>query len=164
MSMWTAIAPSVTRNISTTWGDPFASSREMTADLAKQSIKETGQETVAGIPAKVMTAPAGKAWVDPKTGLLLKAVLGGQTIIEVTQYTPGKAAASNFELPASCSSAPAPATPAASADTIDAIMPPRKRKLVVVEVTGRRLLSRTERPGDQRQSADQQNQHDDGIE
>jgi len=138
-----AFVPCNTGTFGGDWGDPFASSREMSADLAKQSAKETGQETVAGIQAKVMTVPSGKVWVDSKTGLLLKAVLGGQTIIEVTQYTPGKPAASIFELPASCSSAPAPATPAASADTIDAIMPPASKNTcaATIRVPGATRLS-----------------------
>ncbi len=68
------------------WGDPVA----MSGEVAKQHPKETGAETVAGIATKIFEAavPGGaamKAWVDPKTGLLLRAqMIPGGGVGEMT--------------------------------------------------------------------------------
>jgi hypothetical protein len=138
-----ATVPCVAGTFGGDWGDPFTMSREMTADLAKQNAQETGEETIAGIPAKVMTVAGGKAWVDPKTGLLLKAQFGGQTIVEVTQFTPGKPPPSVFSMPASCASAAAPVTEVESADAISAIMPPASTNAcaVTIQAAGATRLS-----------------------
>ena len=98
------------------WGDPFEASAEMMADIAKQQPKETGTDTVAGLPAKVLETAQGpmkaKVWVDSKYGLVLKAVITGpdgkpQTLLEVQKagFTPPPAAA--FALPPSCKDAAA---------------------------------------------------------
>src|SRR6185437_6806392 len=72
------------------WGDPFAGS----ADLAKQGLKETGAETINGVPARIIEGGAppnvGKGWLDPKTGLLMSADLAGHTLIEPKSFAPGK--------------------------------------------------------------------------
>jgi hypothetical protein len=55
----------------------------MIAGFAKEGAKETGPETMLRISAKVLAVTnasgAFKAWVDSKTGLLLKLEMPAQT-------------------------------------------------------------------------------------
>ncbi len=99
-----------TGSFSGDWGDPFASA----ADLANQGAKQTGTENFNGASANVLEAayPGGKvkAWVDAKTGLVMKAQMtpdGGaaKTVIETKKFTAGPPAASVFALPAVCAAA-----------------------------------------------------------
>src|ERR1700722_20561975 len=61
------------------WGEPFAASATMTADLAQPGVKQTGTETLNGFATKVYEITgktpqeSGKAWVDTKYGLVIKA-------------------------------------------------------------------------------------------
>jgi hypothetical protein len=131
------------------WGDPFA----MSAEVAKQNAKETGVETISGIPTKVLEASAPgaklKIWQDPKTGLVIRAQMtppngAAQTVIDVTQFKIGAPAASVFALPASCASAAPPplteaqrigaATGGNPADFVSAIMPPPSSNSCTVQV------------------------------
>jgi hypothetical protein len=93
------------------WGDPFQSSASMNADLAKEGAKETGSENLLGIAAKVFelsnASGAFKAWVDPKTGLLLKLEMAApnapkRTMVEVTAYSPVKPPAAVLAAPKAC--------------------------------------------------------------
>jgi hypothetical protein len=127
------------------WGDPLALAAELSADLAKQHPNQIGAETLNGISTKVMEAetPDGKAkaWVDEKSGLMIKLVMipkagQPQTLIEVKQLTLAKPAASYFALPPACAGvaktphAPIEAeliaadTGGNAADFANAIMPP----------------------------------------
>ena len=126
------------------WGDPFA----MSAEVKQPGMKETGSETIGGVSTTVFEgAEKGvslKAWIDPKTGLLMKAQMaqgGGapQTIIEVKQVSYAKPAAALFEVPPGCAAdaaAPPPPTEAEriaaatggnAADFTSAITPPQSR-------------------------------------
>ena len=98
------------------WGDPFEDSASLLADLNKQNPKQVGTETILGYPAKVLEAssPDGtmRAWVDVKTGLLLKAQAtpasgAPRTIIEVTEVSFAPPPASLFSVPANCAAAAA---------------------------------------------------------
>ena len=54
------------------WLDPFSGA----ADLALPDVRQLGSETIHGIAAKILVSkakPGFKLWVDPKTGLMLKA-------------------------------------------------------------------------------------------
>jgi hypothetical protein len=93
------------------WGDPFQGSASMNADLAKEGAKETGSETLLGISAKVFALSnatgAFKAWVDPKSGLLLKLEMSApngpkRTMVEVTAYSPAKPPAAVLAAPKVC--------------------------------------------------------------
>jgi outer membrane lipoprotein-sorting protein len=93
------------------WGDPFETSKDMKAEMDKSNPTQTGKETVAGIETQVMeaTSPDGKmkAWIDPASGLLLKAQLtptGGEPkiILEITSVSLEAPAAAVFEKPAAC--------------------------------------------------------------
>jgi hypothetical protein len=133
------------------WGDPFAAA----AEILKQSPKETGTETVNGASAKVLEAafPGGtiKAWLEPKSGLVMRAQLtptGGaaQTIIEIKKYTPGAPPASAFAVPPSCAAAAAaPHVPTEqeriasetggnAADFANAIMPPASQNSCAADI------------------------------
>jgi hypothetical protein len=112
-------------NFSGDWGDPFASSKDMNADLAKSNAIDLGTETISGISAKVEQASTDqgvfKVWLDPKTGLILKLQMtpktGGPatTMVEVKQVSFAKPAASLFILPAECAAvANAPRVPTES--------------------------------------------------
>lgn len=102
------------------WGDPFQGSASMNADLAKKGAKEAGSESLLGISAKVFTlsnvSGAFKAWVDPKTGLLLKLEMSApnaatRTMLEVTAYSPVKPPAGVLTAPRACidaANAPSP--------------------------------------------------------
>lgn len=83
------------------WGDPFGT----TADLEKEGLKQTGTAMLNGASMKVYEGGAApnnaKAWIDAKTGLAMRVDLGGKTIIETKQFTPGKPAMS-MALPPAC--------------------------------------------------------------
>lgn len=92
------------------WGDPFA--RESTFN--GPDAKLVAEEPIRGQVAYVMEGPAGdgkaKAWVDPRSGLVLKAQLipkGGaaQTVLEVTDVDMASPPGSVFEPPAACANA-----------------------------------------------------------
>jgi len=99
------------------WGDPFASASDMTGNNAKQ----VGTETLHGIAANVMEVAAGdagtaKVWIDPKTGLVLKAEMtppGGapKPILEVTDVSWDAPLQSIFTVPAACAAAAAAPPP-----------------------------------------------------
>lgn len=99
------------------WGDPFQMSAEMAAEMKKNGAKETGSETINGFATKVYVATipqqgTGKMWVDPKSGLTIKAQLvpntgAPMTPIEIKKYILGAPAASNFVAPAACAAAAA---------------------------------------------------------
>jgi hypothetical protein len=101
-------------NFSGDWGDPFAFSAEMNADLARQKAVPAGGATVNGIPTRVYAAktPDGeaRAWIDLKYGLLIRLMMGQkngepQTMFEVKQLSLEKPEAVMFVLPPGCSDA-----------------------------------------------------------
>jgi hypothetical protein len=127
------------------WGDPFEDGASMTADLNKPSTKNLGTETYIGIAAKVVEVSQDggtfKAWIDPKTNLLLKleaSMPNGpkQTMIEVKQVSYAKPPAAIFAVPRSCVDAAArppddlarfaAETGGNPEDFANAIMPPTK--------------------------------------
>jgi hypothetical protein len=99
------------------WGDPFGGA----AELIGPDARLTGIETIGDRSANVYDAPAPgsdslKAWIDNKTGLILKAQLVPQTgdprtIIEVTDISLAEPAASTFAVPAGCTAAAEAMTP-----------------------------------------------------
>ncbi|MFZ0818740.1 MAG: hypothetical protein WAM91_01630 [Candidatus Acidiferrales bacterium] len=100
-------------NFSGDWGDPFASSTEMNAELGASHATDLGTETVIGIAAKVSQATTNdgvfKIWMDPKSGLMLKLQMTPKdgpmrTMVEVKQVSFGRPPMSVFTLPASCAS------------------------------------------------------------
>jgi hypothetical protein len=100
------------------WGDPFAATAEVTADVAKGDLKPAGAETLNGIPTKVYAgATQGaniKAWLDEKDGLVIKAAYGApggpmQNMVDIRSFTKGPPAATAFaSLPACVSVHPPP--------------------------------------------------------
>jgi|GEM_PF-1342444 len=99
-------------NISGDWGDPFAT----TAELTKLNAKEVGTDTVLGMAAKVLEVVlpgqqgTSKVWVDARYGLILKMVMGGKTVIEVKKVSFAKPPASELAMPAACAGVVAPPT------------------------------------------------------
>lgn len=92
------------------WGDPFKGSDDTKAELAKSGAKDGGTETLNGAPARVFLVSnnegAFKAWVDNKSGLVMKleATTAGKTItiVEIKEVTLAKPPASLFVLPPAC--------------------------------------------------------------
>lgn len=132
-------------NFSGDWGDPFAVSAEITAGLAGKNPQQAPAATINGIATRVFEkegpAGKGKAWVEPRTGLVIKAEMtppGGapKTMLEVKQMSLTAPAASVFVLPSACAGAVAPPraptdaeriaaeTGGNAADYADATMPP----------------------------------------
>jgi hypothetical protein len=121
------------------WGDPFAGSSDMAAQLAKQNAKSLGAETVNGFSTNIYDVAAGaqtiRAWVDTKYGFVVKMQSQGKTIVEVKSLSVDTPAASLFALPATCGAAAGPAAPSeadriaaetggSAANYANAIMPP----------------------------------------
>ena len=111
------------------WGDPFASSADMAGDLAKQNAKQVGTVTMLGFTAKILEVadPSGKirAWIDTKTGLILKAQRipasgAPQTIIEVKEVSFAPPPASIFAVPPRCAAAAKTPLPPTEAERIAA--------------------------------------------
>ena len=103
------------------WGDPYESTTELSASIAKGDLKPVGMETVNGIPAKVyagVTQGANlKAWIDQKDGLVIKAAVGApggpmQTMVDIRRISFAPPPASLFTLPAACASVHPPPTAA----------------------------------------------------
>ncbi len=110
------------------WGDPFAFSAKLTANLDKQKPPQVGQETLNGVATKVyeMVDPKGqgksKVWLDEKYGLITKWEMtpaGGptQTMLEVKQLSVAKPPASTFSKPPASAKAEAAAAPAPEVKT-----------------------------------------------
>jgi hypothetical protein len=104
--------PCTSGKFSGDWGDPFAFSAEINADLANQKAAPAGGTTVNGIPTRVYAAktPDGeaRAWIDLKYGLLVRLMMGQkngepQTMFEVKQLSLEKPEAVMFVLPPGCS-------------------------------------------------------------
>jgi hypothetical protein len=103
------------------WGDPFESTAEVVAGIAKGELKAAGEETIAGISAKVYgtSTPQGtiKVWFDDKDGLVLRetykvGTAPPQTMVDVRRVSFDPPAASLFALPAGCAGVHPPPTPA----------------------------------------------------
>ncbi len=97
------------------WGDPFAAVDELTGPNAKQ----VGTEKILGFAAKIVEASGPdariKAWVDAKSGLVLKVQVSQadrplSTVIEVTDVSLDPPPASVFAIPPDCAGAVAPPT------------------------------------------------------
>jgi hypothetical protein len=113
LSLWwnpsDAAAPCVRSSfVADDWSDPFQSLPGKTDD----ENKYVGTERVLGFEAEVFesTDKEGldfKSWVDPKTGLVLKAELisghKGRTVYQVTKVDLAAPPSSIFEVPSSCS-------------------------------------------------------------
>ena len=105
------------------WGDPFAFSAKLTADMDKQQPPLVGKETLNGVATKVfeMADPNGRAkskvWLDEQYGLIIKWEMTPangptQTMLEVKQLSFAKPPASTFAMPAACAKAEAEAAAA----------------------------------------------------
>jgi hypothetical protein len=103
------------------WGDPYASSAELTAGIAKGDLKPAGTENLYGFPTKVYAGASDgmtvKAWFDEKDGLIIKAVFGPpggamSTIVDIRSISVAPPPASIFVLPAACAGAKLPPTAA----------------------------------------------------
>ncbi|MGO9257526.1 MAG: hypothetical protein ACLQU1_14620 [Bryobacteraceae bacterium] len=92
------------------WGDPFEMSAGLMKELAPQNPRQTGSETVNGFATKVMETAAGpdkaKVWIDKTSGLVVKAQVGTQTVVEIKRLSLAKPAAALFALPAKCGAGP----------------------------------------------------------
>jgi hypothetical protein len=93
------------------WGDPFVMSGSAKDELTKAGAKEGGTETVNGFAAKVLTVTvegtAVKAWVDTKSGMLIKEQMMPASgppavLIDVKQVSLAAPPSAMFALPASC--------------------------------------------------------------
>ncbi|HZB89646.1 MAG TPA: hypothetical protein VE291_13385 [Terracidiphilus sp.] len=92
------------------WGDPYAPESTFNGPDSKLAA----EEPIRGSMAYVMEGPVGdgmaRAWIDPSSGLLLKAQLtpkGGapQTVLEVTEVDKTPPADAVFAPPAACANA-----------------------------------------------------------
>jgi hypothetical protein len=133
------------------WGDPFAGSADMAAQLAKQNAKSMGAETVNGFATTVYEFSAGaqtmKAWVDTKYGFVVKLQSGqGAPLIEVKSLSVDAPDASIFALPATCGAAAGPAAPSeadriaaetggSAANYANAMMPPTQEAAAACTAT-----------------------------
>jgi len=100
-------APCVVGTVSKNWGDPFGGAES----IAVPGAAEVGSDAMRGLSVSVMeaTTPNGfmRVWVDPKTGLVLKAQrvpLAGDPVLleEVTSVSFAAPAASVFGVPTRC--------------------------------------------------------------
>ena len=103
------------------WGDPFASTAELSSDIAKGNIKPAGTEIINGIATQVFTGTTQganlKAWIDMKDSLVIRAELSAagaapMTMINITKVSFVTPPASLFVLPAACAGVKPPPTAA----------------------------------------------------
>jgi hypothetical protein len=102
------------------WGDPFAMTAELSADIAKGDLKPAGSETLIGIPAKVYTGTTQgsnlKAWFDEKDALVIRAIVSTpgappMALVDIRKVSLTSPPPSLFALPARCASVKPPLTP-----------------------------------------------------
>ncbi len=93
------------------WLDPFSG----LADFAMPGVTQAGSEVIHGIAAKILVSkakPGIRLWVDPKTGLMLKAEFtppSSDKVIpyfEVTDLHLSPPPAALFAIPAHCATGP----------------------------------------------------------
>jgi hypothetical protein len=98
-------------NFTGDWGDPFAMSADLIAQMAKFHPTDAGAATVNGIGTEVSVAATpdgqGKVWVEPKTGLIVKWVMTPpnsppRTMIEVTSFSLTPPSPAALALPTKC--------------------------------------------------------------
>lgn len=103
------------------WGDPFASTAELSGSIAKGDLKPAGTETLNGIPTKVYAGTTQgaslKAWLDEKDGLVLRVAMGApggpmQNMVDIQKVSLTAPPASLFSLPATCAGVHPPPTAA----------------------------------------------------
>jgi len=103
------------------WGDPFASTAELTAAIAKGDLKPAGPETIGGIPTKVYAGVTQgtnlKVWLDEKDGLVIRLAFGApgaamQNMVDIRSVTFAPPPAAILTMPAYCASVKPPPTPA----------------------------------------------------
>ncbi|MGD0632369.1 MAG: hypothetical protein ABR987_23850 [Terracidiphilus sp.] len=103
------------------WGDPFQATVELSAAITKGDLKPAGAETVNGFPTKVYAGVAQganlKAWIDPKSNLVVRAAFGAPgapitTMVDISSASFAPPPASLFVLPATCAGVKPPPTPA----------------------------------------------------
>lgn len=108
------------------WGDPFGN----VDALAGQATRQVGTETLDGYTARILEASDQgntiRAWVDAKTGLVLKAQLtqpgaAPRTILEVASASFAPPPASVFVLPPACAAAAAAPPPPTEEEQIAAL-------------------------------------------
>lgn len=124
------------------WGDPFVASAEIMKPDPGQSVRNVGDETISGFAVRVLEADvqgAGKikVWYEPKTGLVMRALLADKPLVDVQQFSLGKPPAARLALPAACKAAPGPPPTDAerfltetgdpSGQFANAMMPPREQ-------------------------------------
>ncbi|MGC2497084.1 MAG: hypothetical protein WA374_05045, partial [Acidobacteriaceae bacterium] len=89
------------------WLDPFSGA----ADLAMPDVHQVGSDVLHGIAAKILVSsakPGFKLWVDPKTGLMLKAEFTPPSsskalpYFEVTEVHLAPPPAALFTIPSGC--------------------------------------------------------------
>jgi hypothetical protein len=72
------------------WGDPFEISAGLLKELAPEKRRKTGFETVNGFATKIMETAGSektKVWLDTASGLVIRAQVGSQTVIEIKQLS-----------------------------------------------------------------------------
>jgi len=103
------------------WGDPFASTQELTDAIAKGDLKASGAETLNGIPTKVYAGTTQgtnlKTWLDEKDSLVVKLEFSAPgtpvtTMVDIQRASFTPPPASLFTMPAYCVSVKPPPTPA----------------------------------------------------
>ncbi len=110
------------------WGDPFAMTAEITADIAKGDMKPIGTATIGGILTQVYgeALPQGnvKVWLDKKDNLVMRATTAGPgvdtaptALVDIQKVSFTAPDARLFTLPAACAGVhPAPTAAEVIAD------------------------------------------------
>ncbi len=102
------------------WGDPFALTAEVNADIAKGELKPGGAATINGVATDIYSGSDSgateKVWLDKKDGLVIRAeasMPGGQPMIlaNVIKVSFAPPPASLLSLPPACAGVKAPPSP-----------------------------------------------------
>jgi hypothetical protein len=93
------------------WGDPFAMTAELSAQIDQGKLKVTGAQIIDGILTKIYTGGEAqssmKVWFDQKDGLVMRALFGPasgpmQTLVDIKKVSLAAPPAGVFVLPAAC--------------------------------------------------------------
>jgi hypothetical protein len=92
------------------WGDIFARSNRMMADLNAHDPRQAGKEHLNGFETRILEATVfgtrTRVWLDTRYGLVVKLESQGRTQMEVKRLTLVKPGPAQLAPPPYCASAP----------------------------------------------------------
>ena len=88
------------------WGDPFARSAAILADVNSRNPRQVGVAAINGFSTRIIETDSGgqrvRVWIDSEYDLIVKVETGGATTLEVKRLVVGTPPASPLAIPTYC--------------------------------------------------------------